>query len=84
MIFAGDEPTRFGRLVVIDHGNGWHTAYGHLSRITVSKGEVVKSGERIGLAGDAGVARRPELHFEIRKDGRPLDPATKLAGRLPG
>ena len=83
VIFAGDEPSRFGRLVVIDHGNGWHTAYGHLARITVSKGDVVKSGERIGLAGDAGVARRPELHFEIRKDGKPVDPAAKLAGRLP-
>ena len=78
VIFAGDEPSRFGRLVVIDHGNGWHTAYGHLSRITVARGEVVKGGERIGLAGDAGVAKTPELHFEIRKDGKPIDPALKL------
>ncbi|MCB2088560.1 MAG: M23 family metallopeptidase [Sphingomonadaceae bacterium] len=81
VIFAGEESSRFGRLVVIDHGNGWHTAYGHLARITVSKGEVVKSGERIGIAGDAGIATRPELHFEIRKDGKPIDPAGKLPDR---
>lgn len=81
VIFAGEEPERFGRMVVIDHGNGWHTAYGHLSRVTVTRGEVVKGGERIGLAGNAGVATRPELHFEIRKDNRPVDPAAKLPQR---
>lgn len=81
VIFAGDEPTRFGRLVVIDHGNGWATAYGHLARVTVAKGDVIKSGERLGIAGDAGVAKRPELHFEIRHDGKPVDPAPLLPAR---
>ncbi|MFV0646038.1 MAG: peptidoglycan DD-metalloendopeptidase family protein [Sphingomonadaceae bacterium] len=80
VIFAGNEPNRFGRLVVIDHGNGWHSAYGHLSRITVKNGAVVKTGERIGLAGDAGVATRPEVHFEIRRNGKTVDPALELAG----
>jgi murein DD-endopeptidase MepM/ murein hydrolase activator NlpD len=78
VIYAGDEPNRFGRLVVIDHGNDWYTAYGHLSRVTVSRGEKVAAGERIGLAGDAGEAERPELHFEIRKDRKPVDPAPLL------
>lgn len=78
VIFAGEEPHRFGRLVVIDHGMGWHTAYGHLARVTVTKGDVVKTGERVGIAGNAGVATRPELHFEIRRDGVPIDPAGKL------
>ncbi len=81
VVFAAPEKTRFGRQVLIDHGNGWQTSYGHLSRITVSKGEVVKVGERIGLAGDAGIATRPELHFEIRHNGRDVDPATKLPAR---
>ncbi|MHA6334633.1 peptidoglycan DD-metalloendopeptidase family protein [Qipengyuania sp. CAU 1752] len=81
VVFAAEEPTRFGRQVLIDHGNGWQTSYGHLARITVKKGDVVKAGERIGLAGDAGKATRPELHFEIRKDGEDIDPASKLPPR---
>ncbi|NTZ42321.1 M23 family metallopeptidase [Altererythrobacter sp. SALINAS58] len=80
VVFAGNEPERFGRMVVIDHGQGWRSVYGHLERITVSAGHVVKSGERVGIAGDAGEAERVELHFEVRRDGRPVDPAPLLAG----
>lgn len=78
VIFAGPEPERFGRMVVIDHGNGWHSTYGHLARVTVAAGDVIKSGERIGIAGDAGDADRVELHFEIRHNNLPVDPAAKL------
>ncbi|MFZ1743031.1 MAG: M23 family metallopeptidase [Pontixanthobacter sp.] len=81
VVFADEEPKRFGRLVVIDHGNGWRTRYGHLQRITVKLGDVVKTGERIGTAGQAGVATRPELHFEIMKDNKRIDPKTKLPQR---
>jgi len=83
VIFAGDEPSRFGRMVVIDHGHGWHSAYGHLARITANKGDVVKSGERVGIAGDAGGADQIELHFEIRRGHAPLDPAKFLPKRRP-
>lgn len=76
---SGNDP-RFGRLVVIDHGNGWRSAYGHLGRITVQAGDVVKSGERIGIAGAAGDADTAELHFEIRKDGARLDPQEHFRG----
>lgn len=78
VIYAGDEPVRFGKLVIIGHGNKWYTAYGHLSRVTVTKGEQVKQGERIGLAGQTGVATEPELHFEIRRNKAPVDPATLI------
>ena len=78
VLYAGEEPRRFGRLVLLDHGNGWWTLYGHLQAITVTKGEAVKAGERIGLGGQAGTAKRPELHFEIRHDGKPIDPTKKL------
>ena len=78
VIFAGEEPSRFGKLVVLDHGGGWHTAYGNLSRITVKRGDSVKAGERIGLAGQTGDAKRPELHFEIRRGDTPVDPAPLL------
>ena len=48
---------------------------------SLAKGDIVKTGERIGLTGDAGIATGTELHFEIRKDGRDVDPASKLPGR---
>jgi len=81
VVFADNEPDRFGRLVVIDHGNGWRTRYGHLAKITVELGDVVKTGERIGLLGNAGVAVQPELHFEIMKNNKRIDPASKLPQR---
>lgn len=78
VLFAGREPQRFGNLVVIDHGNGWASAYGHLSRVTVKAGDAVKAGERVGLGGQEGAAERPELHFEIRRGDKPVDPAPLL------
>lgn len=80
VVFAGNVAERFGTLVVIDHGGGWHTAYGNLSRVTVKVGTAVKASERIGLAGQTGDATRPEVHFEIRRDAEPVDPAPLLAG----
>lgn len=81
VVYAQADSGRFGRLVVIDHGGGWRSRYGHLSRITVKLGDLVRSGERIGLAGSTGSATRPELHFDILKDNQPVDPATKLPQR---
>jgi murein DD-endopeptidase MepM/ murein hydrolase activator NlpD len=78
VLFSGLEPTQFGNLVVIDHGDGWATAYAFLSKITVQKDDAVRAGERIGLVGHTGRARGPELHFEVRRNNRPLDPATEL------
>jgi murein DD-endopeptidase MepM/ murein hydrolase activator NlpD len=78
VLVADEDAERFGRLVVIDHGNGWQSAYGHLSRITVARGETVTAGERIGLGGQSGDAERPELHFEIRHGGEPVDPGPLL------
>lgn len=77
VIRVDEQHPRFGRLVVIDHGGGWLTAYGHLARVTVRKGDVVKGGERIAIA----VA--PELHFEILKDDREVNPADRLPKRKP-
>lgn len=81
VLFAGDEPRQFGRLVVIDHGGGWHSAYAFLSRVTVKTGEEVRQGERVGLVGHTGLAKGSELHFELRRDNRPADPAEHLPER---
>jgi murein DD-endopeptidase MepM/ murein hydrolase activator NlpD len=76
--FAGKEKDQFGNLVVLDHGDGWFTAYGFLSRVTVKEGAHVAAGERVGLVGDTGQTKRPELHFEVRQDGKPVDPLGEL------
>lgn len=76
--FAGEEKAQFGNLVVLDHGDGWFTAYGFLARVTVKEGAKVAAGERIGLVGDTGRAKGDELHFEVRQDGKPVDPLGQL------
>ncbi len=81
VLFAGNEPRQFGNLVVVDHGNGLQTAYAFLSRITVKEGDDVSPGERVGLSGRTGRARGPELHFEVRRNNRPVDPVPLLAAR---
>lgn len=68
----------YGNLVVIDHGNGWQTYYAHLSRIGVSKGQRVETGEWLGNMGQTGRATGYHLHFEIRKDGRAINPLSLL------
>jgi murein DD-endopeptidase MepM/ murein hydrolase activator NlpD len=78
---AGPELRQFGNLVVLDHGNGWNTAYAFLSRVTVKVDEDVRAGERIGLSGQTGQAKGPELHFEVRRNNRPVDPAGELPER---
>ena len=78
VLFAGDEPQSFGRLVVIDHGGGWQSAYGFLGRMTVAKGDTVKARERIGLVGHSGRATADDLHFELRRANKPVDPAELL------
>lgn len=81
VLFAGEEPRQFGKLVVVDHGGGLQSAYAFLSRITVKEGDAVRQGERVGLSGHTGLARGPELHFEIRRNNRPIDPAGQLPPR---
>lgn len=64
----------FGRLVIVDHGGGVTTYYAHLSRFKTRKGRRVKRGQPIGKVGSSGRASGPHLHFEVRMDGRPVNP----------
>ncbi len=78
VVYSGNEIGVFGGLVLVDHGSGWVTAYGHLGQLQVARGDKVRAGQSLGTVGDTGYVDRPQLHFEIRKDRRPLDPMTKL------
>lgn len=68
----------YGNFVVLDHGGGFATAYGHNSRIAVSCGEEVAQGQVVAYSGCTGFCTGPHVHFEIRVDGNPVDPLTYL------
>ncbi|TLM68862.1 MAG: M23 family metallopeptidase [Deltaproteobacteria bacterium] len=70
---VGTEPG-YGKLVVIDHGHGFSTAYGHNSRILVKIGQRVKRGEVIATAGNTGRSSGPHVHYEVRVNGVPVNP----------
>ncbi len=71
---GGDACCSYGLYVRIDHGDGFTTLYGHLSAFRAIVGQRVAQGEVIGLSGNTGRSTGPHLHFEIRRDGVPLDP----------
>jgi septal ring factor EnvC (AmiA/AmiB activator) len=71
----------FGKLVILDHGNGFYTLYGNLSRLDLKKGDRVSRGQEIGLAGETGSMKGAKLYFEIRKKGEAEDPLLWLAKR---
>lgn len=64
----------YGRQVALDHEGPWTTSYSHLSKVAVKKGAAVRQGEVVGYVGQTGLATGPHLHYELRRDGKPLDP----------
>jgi murein DD-endopeptidase MepM/ murein hydrolase activator NlpD len=64
----------YGNLVVIDHGNGLATAYGHNSSVTVGAGQSVAQGQVIAYSGSTGHSTGPHVHFEVRVNGSAVDP----------
>lgn len=66
--------TGYGRWVVIDHGFGYETLYGHMSKFNVKAGDKVKRGSVIGYVGNAGKSTGPHLHYEVHKNGKPVNP----------
>lgn len=76
--YAGDELKAYGNLILIKHGDDYVTAYAHADTIGVARGQRVSRGDVIGTVGDTGDVNRPQLHFEIRHDMKPIDPASLI------
>ena len=73
----------YGKLVVIDHGNGLETYYAHLSQLLIIPGQEVRSGQVIALSGGTGRATGPHMHYEVRLHGTPVNPYKYMARSLP-
>jgi murein DD-endopeptidase MepM/ murein hydrolase activator NlpD len=66
----------YGTMVVVEHGHGIESRYGHLQSVSVAKGQQVERGQLLGLSGNTGRSTAPHLHYEVLVDGRPIDPRT--------
>ncbi|MFB9326617.1 peptidoglycan DD-metalloendopeptidase family protein [Paenibacillus aurantiacus] len=75
--FAGVK-NGLGNCVIINHKNGYQTTYGHMSKVTVKKGQVVEQGDKLGIMGNTGHSFGTHLHFEVKKDGKVQNPMKYL------
>ncbi|MED5304564.1 MAG: M23 family metallopeptidase, partial [Pseudomonadota bacterium] len=69
----------FGTLILVKHDGGVITAYAHLGEVLVTEGDVIEVGQQIATVGQTGKVDSPQLHFEIRKARKPIDPRTVIA-----
>ena len=72
--YLSEDYGTYGQMIILNHGDGYFTLYGHLSEIDVTVGQEVEAGRQIARSGDSGSLKGPILHFEVRKGGTPLDP----------
>jgi murein DD-endopeptidase MepM/ murein hydrolase activator NlpD len=78
VVYVGDEMAGYGNLVLIRHADRWMTAYAHMDKTLVRKNDIVKAGQSIGTVGSTGQVDTPQLHFEIRRGTKALDPQKYL------
>ncbi|HEX7775024.1 MAG TPA: M23 family metallopeptidase [Parvibaculum sp.] len=78
--YAGNELKGYGNLLLVRHANGWMTAYAHNSKLLVRRGDTVVKGQTISLAGATGSVTSPQVHFEIRKGAKAVDPRSVIGG----
>ena len=76
--YVGNSIKGFGNLILIKHSGGWMSAYAHNDKILVSKGQKVSRGQSIALVGKTGSVISPQVHFELRKGSKAIDPRLHL------
>ncbi len=81
VIYAGNELKGYGNLILLRHSEGWVTAYAHNSELKVKRGDKVRRGDVISLAGATGSVTQPQVHFELRQGNKPVDPLNHLPKR---
>jgi murein DD-endopeptidase MepM/ murein hydrolase activator NlpD len=74
VVLLADWTPDFGNMIIISHGMGFFSYYGHAMKISVEQGSRIKKGDSIALVGSSGISSAPHLHFEIWKDGKPVNP----------
>jgi lipoprotein NlpD len=80
VVFAGSGLRGYGKLVIIHHSDKYLSAYAHNKKLLVKENQIIKAGQKIAEIGSTGT-NKPKLHFEIRKDGKPVDPLRYLPRR---
>lgn len=80
-VLYADRLSGYGNMLIIDHGKRYYTVYGHLSRLDKALGDRVERGERIAWVGEGAPSGRSRLYFEVRKNGKPVDPVPWFRGR---
>jgi lipoprotein NlpD len=80
VVYAGDGLLGYGNLVIVNHNEHYLSAYAHNRKVLVREGEDVTAGQKIAELGSSGTDR-PKLHFEIRKNGNPVNPVPYLPPR---
>lgn len=80
VVYSGNALLGFGNMVLVRHANGYMTAYAHNEAVAVSRGDTVRRGQVIAKVGSTGNVAKPQLHFEIRKGKRAINPAKFLPG----
>lgn len=77
---VGYDENGYGNYVVVDHGDGYTSLYGHLQKATVKQGDTVSAGQQIGVIGSTGSSTAPHLHLRVHKNGQSIDPRTVIPG----
>lgn len=78
LVVEQDSGGAYGKRIVIDHGGGYSSTYAHLDQPLVKVGQVVKGGEEIALSGQSGNATTPHVHYEVHRNGSPINPGPYL------
>ncbi len=80
VVYAGNELKGSGNLVLIRHENRWMTAYAHMDKTLIKRGQIIKRGQQIGTVGSTGSVDSPQLHFEVRRGTEAINPKLHLEG----